>query len=134
VKTFLDAGVLLTAWKGNSPRSVAAKIVLEDGAREFFTSDAVKLELLPKPAFEKRRAEVEFYNAHFSDAEDSEPFSAELGRDALALAKKFGLAAMDALHLASAIRQGADEFITSELPGKPIFRVTGIKVVSLSAL
>jgi predicted nucleic acid-binding protein len=134
VKTFLDAGVLLTAWKGNSPRSVAAKIVLEDGARKFFTSDAVKLELLPKPIFEKRRAEVEFYSAHFSDAEDSEPFSAELGRDALALAKKFGLAAMDALPLASAIRQRADEFITSELPGKPVFRVTGINVVSLYSL
>ena len=60
---------------------------MEDGTREFFTSEAVKLELLPKPTFEKRRAEVEFYNAHFSDAEASEPFSAELGRDALSLAK-----------------------------------------------
>jgi hypothetical protein len=107
---------------------------MEDGTREFFTSEAVKLELLPKPTFEKRRAEVEFYNAHFSDAEASEPFSAELGRDALSLAKKFGLAAMDALHLASAIRQGADEFITSESPGKPVFRVAGIKVVSLHSL
>jgi hypothetical protein len=38
------------------------------------------------------------------------------------------------LNLASAIRQGADEFITSELPGKPIFRVPGIKVVSLYKL
>ncbi len=50
------------------------------------------------------------------------------------LAKKFGLAAGDALNLASAIRQGADEFITSELPGKPIFRVPGIQVISLHAL
>ena len=32
------------------------------------------------------------------------------------------------------IRQGADEFITSELPGKPVFRVRGIKVVSLHSL
>ena len=134
MKTFLDSGVLLAAWKGNSPRSVAAKKVLEDSTREFFTSDAVKLELLPKPIFEKRRLEVEFYNAHFSDAADSEPFSADLGRDALALAKQYGLAAMDALHLASAIRQGADEFITSELPGRPMFRVAGIKVISLHAL
>lgn len=107
---------------------------MEDATREFFTSDAVKLELLPKPVFEKRRMEVEFYNAHFSDAADSEPFSRELGAAALALAKKHGLAAMDALHLASAIRQGADEFITSELPGKPMFRVGSIKVVSLHAV
>ncbi|HXI73326.1 MAG TPA: hypothetical protein VNN22_23545 [Verrucomicrobiae bacterium] len=41
---------------------------------------------------------------------------------------------MDALHLASALRQGADEFITSELPGKPLFRVPGIKIISLHSL
>ena len=134
MKTYLDSGVLLAAWKGNSPRSVAARKVLEDESREFCTSDAVKLELLPKPTFEKRRAEIEFYNAYFSDAADSEPLSAEWGREALALARKFGLASVDALHLASAIRQGADEFITSEMPGKPMFRVAGIKVISLHAL
>lgn len=133
MKTFLDSGVLLSAWKPGELHDRAVSI-MGDESREFFTSDAVKLELLPKPTFEKRRLEVEFYNAHFSDAADSEPFSADLGRDALALAKKFGLAAIDALHLASAIRQGADEFITSELPGKPIFRVAGIKVISLYAL
>ena len=133
MKTYLDAGVLLSAWKPGELHG-RAMAIMEDATREFFTSDAVKLELLPRPAFEKRRAEVEFYNAHFSDAEDGEPFSAEWGRDALALAKKSGLAAMDALHLASAIRQGADEFITSELPGKPMFRVAGIKVVSLCSL
>jgi hypothetical protein len=38
------------------------------------------------------------------------------------------------LNLASAIRQGADEFITSELPGKPMFRVSGIKIISLHSL
>jgi len=108
-----------------------AKKVMEDESREFLTSDAVKLEVLPRPTFEKRRAEVAFYNDYFDVITASEPFSAELGDEALLLAKKYGLAAIDALHLASAIRQGADEFITSELPGKPMFRVVGIKVVSL---
>ena len=45
------------------------------------------------------------------------PACAELGQEAFALAKRYGLAAGDALNLAAAIRQGADEFITSELPG-----------------
>ena len=132
MKTFLDAGVLLSAWKPGELH-VRAVSIMEDETREFFTSDAVKLELLPKAHFEKRRAEVDFYNAHFADAQ-VEPFSAELGTEALALAKKFGLSAMDALHLAAAIRQGATEFITSELPGKPMFRITGITVVSLHSL
>ncbi len=104
---------------------------MEDETREFVTSDAVKLELLPKPSFEKRRFETEFYNDHFNEAA-CESFSDELGNAALALAKKHGLAAMDALHLASAIRQGADEFITTELPSKPMFRAAGIKIISLT--
>ncbi len=107
---------------------------MDDETREFLTSDTVKLELLPKPVFEKRRAEVEFYNVHFNVAEATEPFSAMLGEAALELGKKYGLAAGDALNLASAIRQGADEFITSELPGKPMFRVKELKVISLHSL
>ena len=134
MKTFLDSGALLTAWRGGlSPGSRAALAIMADDQREFFTCDNVKLELLPKPAFEKRRVEAEFYHEHFDSAAATEPFSQELGNAALALAKKYGLSAGDALNLASALRQGAEEFITSESPGKPIFRVTGIKVVSINA-
>jgi len=123
----------LSAWLGNSPRSIEAKSIVADESRDFLTSDAVKLELLPKPTFEKRRTELEYYNDHFKGIA-SEPLSKELGGEALTLAKQYGLAAMDALHLASAIRQGADEFITSELPGKPMFRVKELKVISLHSL
>ncbi len=104
---------------------------MADDHRESFACDNVKLELLPKPTFEKRRVEIEFYNEHFKSTAGSEPFSQELGAAALALAKRYGLSAGDALNLAAAIRQGAEEFITSELPGKPVFRVAGIRVVSL---
>jgi predicted nucleic acid-binding protein len=134
LKTFLDSGVLLTAWRGEaSPETNAALSILADEQREFVTSDNVKLELLPKPTFEKRRVEVQFYEAHFHSAA-IEPFSAELGSAALALAKEYGLSAGDALNVAAAIRQRAEEFITSELPGKPIFRVAAIRIISLQTL
>ncbi|MDE3066836.1 MAG: PIN domain-containing protein [Verrucomicrobiota bacterium] len=133
MKTFLDSGVLLAAWKRGELHDVAAAI-LEDDSREFVTCENVQLELLPKPTFEKRQAEVEFYHEHFSLASGCEPFSEALGKAAMALAKKHGLAAGDALNLAAALRQGADEFVTSELPGKPIFRVSRIKVTSLHSL
>ena len=55
------------------------------------------------------------------------------GCEALALAKKLGLAAVDALHLASALRQGVEQSITNEWSGQPRFRVAGIKVISLHA-
>jgi predicted nucleic acid-binding protein len=133
LKTFLDSGVLLTAWKRGEDHSRAISI-MADGVREFVTSDNVRLELLPKPTYEKRHAEVEFYNAHFSEALACEPFSEALGEAALALARKYGLSAGDALNIASAIRLGAKEFITSEMPGKALFRVGGIKIVSLHSL
>jgi hypothetical protein len=57
--------------------------------------------------------------------------SRELGEAAEELARQHGLAAVDALHLAAAIRQGAEEFITAEKPGKPMFRVRGITVKSI---
>lgn len=134
MRTFLDSGVLLLAWRGNSRAATAAKELLADDSREFVTCENVRLELLPKPVFEKRRAEVAFYHAHFSEAAACEPFSEALGKAALALAKKHGLAAGDALNLAAAIRQGADEFIIGELPGKPPFRVSEINIVSLYSL
>jgi len=116
------------------PETDTARSIIADERREFLTCENVRLELLPKPIFEKRRSEAEFYNDYFDSAKVVEPFSRELGDAALVLAKKHGLAAGDALNLASAIRHGADEFITSELPGKPMFRVAGIKVISLHAL
>jgi len=107
---------------------------MADANRQFLTSDAIKLELLPKPFFEKHHSEIQFYNEHFDTAAASEPFSAALWAEAFTLAKKHGLAATDSLHIAAAIRLGAKEFITSESPGKPIFRVQGIKVISLQTL
>jgi predicted nucleic acid-binding protein len=129
VKTFLDSGVLLTAWRGREAE--AALAVMEDTSRQFYTSQLVKLELLPKPAFFKQEAEIEFYETHFRAVRGEEPLSPELGEKAAELARKHGLASVDALHLAAAIRQGADEFITAEKPGKPMFRVRDISVKSL---
>ena len=108
--------------------------ILSDEARKFFTCDNVKLEVLPKPTFERRQPEVNFYTDCFKLAATSEPFSVELGNAARVLANKHGLSAGDALNMASAIRQGAEEFITSELPGKPMFRLKNLKVVSLHSL
>jgi predicted nucleic acid-binding protein len=131
VKTFLDSGVLLTAWRGRDAE--AALAVMDDPRRQFYTSQLVKLELLPKPAFFKQDAEIEFYQTHFRAAKGEEPMSRELGEKAAELARQHGLTAVDALHLAAAIRQGVEEFITAEKPGKPMFRVRDIAVKSVHA-
>ena len=133
MKTFLDSGVLLHAWRGET-LSGAALQIMDDDTREFFTSQMVRLELLPKARFEKRPKEVAFYEAHFADCTGSQPLSQELGFAAEKLAARHGLAGPDALQIAAAIRQGVEEFYTSEKPGKPLFRVNELRVVSLFSL
>jgi hypothetical protein len=129
----LDSGVLLHAWRGETLSGLAMQII-DDDTREFFTSQMVRLELLPKARFEKRLNEVAFYEAHFADCLGSQPLTRELGIEAEKLASRHGLAGPDALQLAAAIGQGVEEFYTSEKPGKPMFRVREVKVVSLFSL
>ncbi|MFN3410372.1 MAG: PIN domain-containing protein [Limisphaerales bacterium] len=131
MRTFLDSGVLLTAWKGESRSAEAAEMVLDDTSREFVTCQMVKLELLPKPTYFNQLDELAFYNTHFEQVKQEEPLSEGLAREALALACAHGLAAADALNMAAALRLKAQEFVTTEAKGKPLFRVPGIKVTSL---
>lgn len=131
--TYLDSGVLLAAWRSAELRPAAMR-VLEDTGRQFATSQLAKLELLSKPVFEKRPVERAFYQAHFEEAVVTQSLDEQLGKEAQVLAEKYGLAAVDALHLGAALRAGAEEFYTSEKPGKPLFRVKELKVISLHSL
>jgi predicted nucleic acid-binding protein len=131
--TYLDSGVLLAAWRSAELRPAALR-VMEDSDRRFVSSQLAKLELLPKPVFEKRPVEKAFYLTHFEAASAVQPLDEELANDAQKLAERYGLAAVDALHLAAALHLGAEEFYTSERPGKPMFRVKELKVISLHSL
>jgi len=131
-RTFLDSGVLLTAWKGKADDARAALSIMEDERREFYSAQMMKLESLPKPSFHRQRLEVEFYNAHFKTVRREELLSQELGAEAFRLATRYGLAAADALNVAAAIRMGVEEF-TTETPGKPLFSVSELQVTSLHA-
>lgn len=131
--TYLDSGVLLAAWRSAELRAAALR-VLEEPDRQFATSQLAKLELLPKAVFEKRPFERAFYQAHFEEAVATQPLDEQLGKHAQDLAEKYGLAAVDALHLSAALRSAAQEFYTSEKPGKPMFRVKELKVISLHSL
>jgi predicted nucleic acid-binding protein len=133
VVAYLDSGVLLAAWRNAELRPSALRI-MEDRQAEFVTSRLVALELLPKPVFEKRPIETAFYQTHFRKAAACQSLDAALGNDAQALAERYGLGAVDALHIAAAVRLGAQEFYTTERPGKPMFRVKEFRMISLHSL
>jgi predicted nucleic acid-binding protein len=65
------------------------------------------------------------------DRAGHQPWSSMLVDSAQLLAQSYGLAAMDAIHIAVAVAAGADEFVSGEKPGKPMFRVKEIAARSL---
>lgn len=50
-RTFLDADVLINAFRGVGPVATAAQSIVDDPDREFVTSDILRLELIPKPHY-----------------------------------------------------------------------------------
>ena len=133
-RTFIDAGVLITAFQGRGPDALKALAVLDDPDREFVASSLLKLELLPQPTFHRRSAELEFFGAFFDAVHQWQTVNEALVTLALREASRLTLDAVDALHVATAQSQAVAEFITTEKFGKPIHKVTAFKVIALSAL
>jgi hypothetical protein len=131
IRTFIDSGILIQAARGTDVLSSRALAVLDDPNRVFVTSDFVRLEVIPKPAFHGKQFEVEFYEAFFRSVGRTVKSSRTLVATAEAEAISSGLSAVDALHIAAARRAGCHELITTESPNKPMFRTTAIKVTSI---
>lgn len=127
----MDSGLLIYAAQGNTYAAALALPFLGDAAREFVTSDYVRLEVLPKPTCFNKNVEVEFYNTFFRLNTRTVPPSVALMELAMEEACKLGLGAIDALHIAAAVFSGAEEFITSEKATKPIHHTQLVKVVSI---
>ena len=131
IRTYVDAGVLITAARGVAPIALKAIEILDDPNREFASSVFLQLEILPKAVYYKNEAEAEFYHAYFKAVVHWADSIDTIAREAFREACDTGLAAMDALHVASAISIGAEELVTTERAQKPIHRTRLIKVVSI---
>jgi predicted nucleic acid-binding protein len=124
IRTFLDSGVLIAAARGKRTISNVAMQIFDDPERVYLSSDFVKLEVLPKAIYHKNTEEASFYLAFFDCVNYWAKINAALIRRTHEVAGRYGLSAMDALHLAAAISLKADEFVTCEKPGKPLFRAS----------
>jgi hypothetical protein len=85
---------------------------------------------MPKPLYFSNVGEMEFFRDIFDRAEHIH-WQLPVLEQARLLAQSHGLAAMDAIHVATAIDARVDEFISGEKPDKPMFRVTEIPMRSL---
>ncbi|MBI2921575.1 MAG: type II toxin-antitoxin system VapC family toxin [Planctomycetes bacterium] len=129
--TFVDADVLIAAARGTPDISDAAIAILEDPDRTFASSDFIRLEVLPKSTFTGRDEELAFYEEFFAGVTAWPPDANDVVRVALGEAKRSGLSALDALHVAAARVVGAEELVTGEKLGRPIHRTNLVRVVSL---
>jgi predicted nucleic acid-binding protein len=131
VLSFIDSGVLIAAARGNSSRSQVALDILANGDRIFCSSIFVRLEILPKSVCYKQTLEQEFYESFFEGVAYWMSDLETLTQSAYELACTYGLSGFDALNVAAAILLKVDEFITTEKPTKPMYRVPNIKFVAV---
>jgi predicted nucleic acid-binding protein len=120
--TYPDANVILNVFSEDKTRAQRARAILKDTTRTFVVSDYTWLETIPKAVYNKQAQQVEYAEGLFREARFV-PASNAIIAKAKELASCYGLAAMDALHVACAIAGGAGELITFEKPTKPFFRV-----------
>ena len=132
ILTYVDACLLITAFRYDDVRGEAANIVLNDERRLFVTSDALWLELMPKPLFYRRAEEVDFYADFFGRSQQRLSWNTATLQRAHTLAATYGLAAMDAIHIAFALEAGADQFISAENSTKPMFAVQEMPVLTIA--
>jgi predicted nucleic acid-binding protein len=129
--TYIDAGVLISATDGIGRIAEKALEILGDSQREFASSEFIKLEVNPKAVYNKQIEEAQFYEEFFSDVTHWTSDLTHIVQEAHEIAAQYGLAAMDALHVAAALSVDAEEFVTTEKKTKPMFRVSGIKIISI---
>lgn len=133
MRTFLDSGVLITAARSRGADQRFALSILGDANRVFLTTPFLALEVVPKVTFHKQELELLFYERYMASAATYRGLNRiEIEKVARAEAARCGLAALDALHVAAAFLLKADELITTEKPGKPIYRTTLVKACWLN--
>jgi predicted nucleic acid-binding protein len=129
-RVYIDANLLIAAYRGEGELGRRAFEILDEPNRNLVVSDAVWLEVQPKARYHKRQQEIEFYNEVFARAECLKWKISTLYR-AHDLAEKHGIAAMDAIHVATALDAGIDEFVTAEKSTKPMFRIEELRIQSI---
>ena len=132
IRTYIDSGVLIAAARGSGTLGQRALEIISDTAgREFISSDYVKFETVPKPAYFGRAAELRFYEEFFSTVASWFSCDAEHLAAAFDEACASGLSWLDALHVVVADMAGCQELVTTEKTTSAIHRTKRIPIISI---
>jgi predicted nucleic acid-binding protein len=134
IRTYVDASVIIVGFIANDldRRTQVAHKFFQTPDRLIIVSDFLWLEVMPNSLYYKRDDRVAYINKIFERSEKISSNQTIIDK-AISLATIYGLGAMDALHVASAIAGKADELVTFEKSTKPFFRIPSseIRIVSL---
>jgi predicted nucleic acid-binding protein len=130
IRTFLDSGVLIAAYRGATALEEPALRILKDPTRVFLSSPFVRHEVLPKAIFNRQQGESRFYQNYFRRCLMLNDLKLIL-RHASKESARSGVGAMDSLHLAAAHLLRADLFITTEKPSRSVYRSSLVNIVYL---
>lgn len=116
----------MVGWRGDPALKMAARQLMSNRSLTFVASPLLRLETLPKAMFRKNVAETEFFESLFSLVSEWISIDDALIAEAMELGRRYDVANIDALHVASALRAGVNRFVTAEKPGRPLYRVSAI--------
>jgi predicted nucleic acid-binding protein len=128
---YIDSGVLISAACGRDDVWERALAILDDPERTFASSSFVKLETIPKAAFNRNSSERRFYETFFAEVASWANVDERLLQRAFDEACAVGLNAADAVHVAAAVETNCLELVTSEKSTTPLHRTKLITVKSI---
>ncbi len=132
-RVYLDSGALIVAALGQAGPGLRRLLESDETEVTFLASFMTWLEVIPKPTFNKYTNQVAFYERQ-RDQSVHVPINDAMLAYAFQTAVKYGLGGPDGLHLACAVTEKADLFVTTERGTRPMHRVTEVRVVHVDAL
>lgn len=129
--TYLDSNVLIAAAKGTEVLSERALRLIDDPMRQFVSSPFLRIETLHSSAYKVRlknievgiQEQVDFYLEYLGSADVPFEDAGMAVAKAEEIAAKYGIDALDSMHVAVALLVQAVEFITTD---KKLFRAMSI--------
>jgi len=131
ILTFLDANVLIAAYRGDPAKREPSLAILNDRARFFIASPFLYMETMPMPVYHRNTREIDFYRTYFDSVHIWISDVESIVEIARVECERCGIAAMDTMHVAAAYLARAEVLLTLEAIRKPIHRTSLVRVVSV---